>query len=56
MNEHFRKFAHKISEIVGSPWSFIIALGIIVVWGFTGPIFNFSDTWQLVINCRKSAE
>ncbi|MCC6801483.1 MAG: low affinity iron permease family protein [Anaerolineae bacterium] len=50
MNEMFRKFAHTISGIVGSPWSFIVALGIIVVWAITGPIFHFSDTWQLVIN------
>jgi low affinity Fe/Cu permease len=50
MNEFFRKFAHKTSAIVGSPWSFIAALAIIVVWALTGPIFHFSDTWQLVIN------
>lgn len=50
MNEFFRRFAHRASEIVGSPWSFIIAAGIIIVWAVTGPIFKFSDTWQLVIN------
>src|SRR6187455_1270808 len=50
MNEFFRKFAHKTSTIVGSPWSFIVAVGIIVVWAVTGPLFHFSDTWQLVIN------
>jgi low affinity Fe/Cu permease len=50
MNEFFRKFAHKTSSIVGSPWSFIVAVGIIVVWAVTGPLFHFSDTWQLVIN------
>ncbi len=50
MNEFFRRFAHRTSEIVGSPWSFIIAVGIIIVWAVTGPIFHFSDTWQLVIN------
>ena len=50
MNELFRKFAHKAAGIVGSPWSFIIALAIIIVWALTGPIFHFSDTWQLVIN------
>ena len=50
MNEFFRKFSHRISEIVGSPWSFIIAIAIILIWGITGPIFQFSDTWQLVIN------
>jgi low affinity Fe/Cu permease len=50
MNDFFRKFAHKTSTIVGSPWAFIAAAGIIIVWAFTGPIFGFSDTWQLVIN------
>src|SRR5438874_988833 len=50
MNEFFRKFAHKTSTIVGSPWSFIIAVVIILVWAITGPLFHFSDTWQLVIN------
>jgi low affinity Fe/Cu permease len=50
MNETFRKFANKTSEIVGSPWAFILAVMIIVVWGISGPLFGFSDTWQLVIN------
>jgi low affinity Fe/Cu permease len=34
----------------GQPVTFVIALGIILVWGLTGPLFRFSDTWQLVIN------
>lgn len=46
----FRKFAKTISEIVGSPWAFLVAIAIIVSWSFTGPIFGFSDTWQLIIN------
>ncbi len=50
MNELFRKFAHKTSAIVGSPWSFITAVVVIIVWAFSGPLFRFSDTWQLVIN------
>ena len=50
MNEVFHKFANIVSSITGSPWSFIIALLIIIAWGFTGPMFNYSDTWQLVIN------
>lgn len=50
MNDYFRKFASVTSRAVGSPWSFIIAASIIVVWGVTGPIFHFSDTWQLIIN------
>lgn len=50
MNEFFRKFANATSNVVGSSWSFIAAVGIIVVWGLTGPAFGYSDTWQLVIN------
>jgi len=50
MNELFRKFAHKTSTIVGSSWAFISAVVIIIVWAVTGPIFHYSDTWQLVIN------
>jgi low affinity Fe/Cu permease len=50
MNEFFRKFANKTSAIVGSPWAFIGAVVIIIAWAVSGPIFGFSDTWQLVIN------
>ena len=50
MREIFRKFAQKTSDIVGSPWAFLSAVIMIVVWAATGPIFNYSDTWQLVIN------
>ncbi|MCW5851979.1 MAG: low affinity iron permease family protein [Anaerolineae bacterium] len=50
MQEQFRKFSQKTSDLVGSPWAFIIAVVIILVWAVTGPIFNFSDTWQLIIN------
>jgi low affinity Fe/Cu permease len=42
--------AHRVTEWTGSSWGFGIALATIVVWGVTGPIFGFSDTWQLVIN------
>jgi low affinity Fe/Cu permease len=48
--EGFRKFAHNTSQIVGSPGMFIIACLVIIAWALTGPIFQFSDTWQLVIN------
>lgn len=46
----FHVFAHKSSEIVGRPWAFALAIFIILVWGILGPLFGFSDTWQLVIN------
>lgn len=50
MRDLFRKFAQTISHAVGTPWAFILASLIIVVWGTTGPLFGYSDTWQLVIN------
>lgn len=46
----FYKIARKTSEAVGSPYASITAVSIIIIWGITGPIFQFSDTWQLVIN------
>ncbi len=50
MKEFFRHFAHGTARAVGSVWAFFIAFLIIVVWAVTGPIFGFSDTWQLIIN------
>jgi low affinity Fe/Cu permease len=50
MNDLFRKLAHRTSEAAGSPWAFIAAVSIILLWALTGPAFHFSDTWQLVIN------
>src|ERR1043166_1338075 len=50
MRELFRKFAQITSAAVGSSWAFIFAVCIIVAWGITGPMFHYSDTWQLVIN------
>ena len=50
LRDRFHQFSRVISDAVGSVWAFLTALGIVVVWGLTGPIFHFSDTWQLVIN------
>jgi low affinity Fe/Cu permease len=50
MRELFRKFAQITSTAVGSSWAFIFAVFIIIVWAVTGPMFHYSDTWQLVIN------
>jgi low affinity Fe/Cu permease len=50
MKELFRHAANKISYIVGTPWAFIFAISAVIVWAVCGPIFQFSDTWQLVIN------
>jgi low affinity Fe/Cu permease len=44
------RFSQQATKWAGSSWAFIIAFGVIVVWGVTGPVFKFSDTWQLVIN------
>jgi low affinity Fe/Cu permease len=46
----FNWFATKTSTAAGQPLTFVIALAIIVVWGVTGPMFHYSDTWQLIIN------
>jgi low affinity Fe/Cu permease len=50
MRIFFARFASAVSTAAGSSWAFILALGIVIVWGVSGPIFAFSDTWQLVIN------
>ena len=46
----FERFASTATRFTGSVPAFAVALGIIVVWAVTGPLFHFSDTWQLVIN------
>jgi len=50
VQDAFRVFARKTSQILGTAWSFVIALLIIVIWGASGHIFHYSDTWQLIIN------
>jgi low affinity Fe/Cu permease len=46
----FGVFAAKTSAWMGSKWAFAVAGLVILVWGLTGPVFHYSDTWQLVIN------
>ncbi|MCS3797679.1 low affinity iron permease family protein [Niastella sp. OAS944] len=46
----FQKMSNKVTKATGSPYAFLIALTVVIVWAITGPIFGFSDTWQLVIN------
>ena len=46
----FAVFAKKVERITGHPATFVAAVLLIVVWGITGPVFGYSDTWQLVIN------
>ena len=50
MRDVFRKFAHISAEAVGSPWAFLLGITVIAGWVIAGPWFNYSDTWQLVIN------
>jgi low affinity Fe/Cu permease len=46
----FADLARKTAAGMGSPWAFLVAVGIILLWGLAGPMFRYSDTWQLVIN------
>lgn len=46
----FTRFTTKTSEMLGRPWIFAVALSIIILWAVSGPLLNFSETWQLVIN------
>jgi low affinity Fe/Cu permease len=50
MRDLFHKFAAAVSRFAGSPWAFIGALLVLILWALSGPLFGFSDTWQLVIN------
>lgn len=50
LSKFFDTFSNKVTKITGTPWAFIIALIIVIVWGISGPMFHYSDTWQLVIN------
>ena len=50
MKEFFPKFAKRVAAVIGSPYAFALALLLIVGWGVLGPVFHFSDTWQLAIN------
>jgi low affinity Fe/Cu permease len=48
--DSFGRFAAKASSWLGSKWAFVVAILIICVWAVTGPIFHYSNTWQLIIN------
>ncbi len=50
MNDFFHKLARKAADIVGAPWVFVGALALVIAWIFTGRYFEYSDSWQLVIN------
>lgn len=50
LRDRFVDFSKASSNLVGSHWAFLIALVVILGWALSGPLFGFSDTWQLVIN------
>jgi len=50
MSDWFSNFTRTIERLTGSPWSFVVAVLTVVVWACFGPVFHYSDTWQLVIN------
>jgi low affinity Fe/Cu permease len=50
IGEKFEAFSKAITQFTGSTPAFGIALGVVIVWALVGPLFGFSDTWQLVIN------
>jgi low affinity Fe/Cu permease len=50
LSEFLEKFSHQATRASGTSMAFVLAATVIIVWGMTGPLFRFSDTWQLVIN------
>ncbi|HEV8422677.1 MAG TPA: low affinity iron permease family protein [Chthoniobacterales bacterium] len=50
VQDTFRIIAHRTAGALGSAWAFMAAIAVIVVWGLTGHLFHYSDTWQLIIN------
>ncbi|HPI47172.1 MAG TPA: low affinity iron permease family protein, partial [Hyphomonadaceae bacterium] len=50
MSKLFTKFANAVSAAAGSPFAFLLCAAYVIAWALTGPLFGFSDTWQLVIN------
>jgi low affinity Fe/Cu permease len=54
MSNMFSQFAVRVARMAGHYVAFILAVGVICVWLLTGPVFGFSDTWQLVVNTGTS--
>ncbi len=50
LHEKFSYFAQATAHLSGHPVTFLLAVAVIIVWAVTGPIFHYSDTWQLIIN------
>ena len=50
MERLFIRFATLTAKVAGKPWTFLACLAVVLVWALSGPVFKFSETWQLVIN------
>jgi low affinity Fe/Cu permease len=50
MEKHFTRIANTVAAATGKPATFILCCAVIVAWAVSGPLFGFSDTWQLIIN------
>ena len=50
LNQGFRRFSIAAAEALGSPWLFVANVFLILLWLASGPVFQFSDTWQLIVN------
>lgn len=50
IQNRFESLSEWISEVLGNPYAFLIALSAVLLWALSGPLFDFSDTWQLIIN------
>ena len=48
--EGFASISRRVSVLAGTPWAFALAVGVVVGWALTGPLFGYSSTWQLIIN------
>ncbi|HVJ78504.1 MAG TPA: low affinity iron permease family protein [Hyphomicrobium sp.] len=54
ISKMFGEFANGVARLSGKPIAFVLAAVVVLIWGVTGPIFNYSDTWQLVINTETT--
>ena len=50
MNDWFRRIARSLADAFGSPWAFVVAAILTIIWAVAGPVFGFSDAWQLIAN------
>jgi low affinity Fe/Cu permease len=50
MNKLFQRFAEKLAYFAGTSWAFILAVALLISWAMTGPLFDFSEQWQLIVN------